>query len=1308
MPIKIFTVFVLIRKYCVNKGETMMKRIFIIIIIIILWVFLSSGTEASSIESLKVNGGGYITCIAVSPSSPNIVYASSDLGGMYRSTDHGNNWSIIIKGLVTNADLSVTTIGIDPKNPNVVYIGTGHAWSIEEGGYEGGIFKTTNGGAEWKLLTRNVSFSACGAFDVQGRLIVVDPTNSNIVYAGSHRHGIFKSTDAGRNWKYKGLAGKYISSVVIDPTNTNTIYVSSQKAVAPTPGIYKSTDGGNNWKTLTTSYNVYDLTIDAKNPQTLYAAAFDQGIFKSTNGGSSWSSKTPSGASGYKFVSISASPTNPQIVYAKTKSANKVYITSNGGDSWGTSINLHTSGWYFSSSKFGLSSSGITVDPTNENRAYSGTWFSVWRTDNKGKDWTVKPYGLETSCAFDCTVNPNNPNELYECHADIGLFKSTNKGQTWTRISAVGVNCWTIAIDKSTNPITVYAGTGRWSGSTTSGKIYKSTDNGNSWSDTSNGLTDSRIRSIAIDPTNPSIVYSGHTNGKIYKSTNKGGSWSQKSSGLGSSEVLRIIVDSSNHNTLYAALKKSGVYKSINGGDSWSSINSGIGTTEIYDVAMSPNNNDIIFAAAKNDGIYRSTNAGANWIKVLPDYCGKSLAIDSNSVVYAGGKSHWSSFTHTGLYRSIDGIVWERIDDGLLNQGIENIEIDPTDNNRLYISTQGDGTFSVDIDPSPIPIPTPPPTPTPTPTPTSTPTPTPTHPPTPIPTPTSTPTSTPTPPPNTHTTTSRISQGSDDAEEHVHNGYIDYVSSDLELVFDRYTQTIGLRFQNIQVPDGATITNAYVEFETDETGSTSTDLTFYGEDVDNSVTFIPGYSYNVSSRIKTSASVTWLNVPAWDTVNEIHQTPDISPIIQEIVNRNNWASGNALSIIVTGSGRRTAESYNKEPDNAPFLVVEYRTDGPPAKYIPPDPVSLRNTTGNFRVNYTWQAGAGNVTDSYNISINGTWTNGTTLTYSNDTVGPHGTSTIIVYAYNTSTGGTLSSGSLTDSVTIPNNPITITNTSDAIVDEGMTVYVDYDFTDADSDTPTFGCNRTDLFTDFNTDTGSGTWSTGITDAGTYSVDFGVSDGQGSSDNYTMIITVNVTTSETCIITSRISQGSDDAEEHVHNGYIDYVSSDLELVFDRYTQTIGLRFQNIQVPDGATITNAYVEFETDETGSTSTDLTFYGEDVDNSVTFIPGYSYNVSRRTKTSASVTWLNVPAWDTVDEKHQTPDISPIIQEIVNRNNWVSGNALSIIVTGSGRRTAESYNKEPDNAPFLVVEYRTDGQLPTSECNDTIDNEVTG
>lgn len=177
-------------------------------------------------------------------------------------------------------------------------------------------------------------------------------------------------------------------------------------------------------------------------------------------------------------------------------------------------------------------------------------------------------------------------------------------------------------------------------------------------------------------------------------------------------------------------------------------------------------------------------------------------------------------------------------------------------------------------------------------------------------------------------------------------------------------------------------------------------------------------------------------------------------------------------------------------------------------YIPPAPALLTSSQDNFWINYTWQAGSpGNNTDSYNVSVNSFWTNGTTQTFNETTVGPHGTSTIIVYAYNSSAGGSLSLTSATDSKTLPNNPVTITNTSDRIVNEGDIVYVDYDRTDADGDTATFSTNRTDLFTDFNSATGQGNWVTDLSDAGTYYVDFGVSDGYGSISNYTMTITVN---------------------------------------------------------------------------------------------------------------------------------------------------------------------------------------------------------
>jgi hypothetical protein len=180
-------------------------------------------------------------------------------------------------------------------------------------------------------------------------------------------------------------------------------------------------------------------------------------------------------------------------------------------------------------------------------------------------------------------------------------------------------------------------------------------------------------------------------------------------------------------------------------------------------------------------------------------------------------------------------------------------------------------------------------------------------------------------------------------------------------------------------------------------------------------------------------------------------------------------------------------------------------------------------------------------------------------------------------------------------------------------------------------------------------------------------------------------------------SRVSLETDDAEEYTSNGFMDVDSStDLEFVFDGVNQEVGMRFQNILIPIGATILNAYIEFETDETGSAVTNLSFYGEATDNSATFT-STAYNISNRTKTSSSVNWNNVPDWDSVSEKHRTPDISTLIQEIVNRGGWISGNALSIIVTGSGKRTAESYDGEPANAPLLTVSYERN-LAPAEEC----------
>jgi hypothetical protein len=168
-----------------------------------------------------------------------------------------------------------------------------------------------------------------------------------------------------------------------------------------------------------------------------------------------------------------------------------------------------------------------------------------------------------------------------------------------------------------------------------------------------------------------------------------------------------------------------------------------------------------------------------------------------------------------------------------------------------------------------------------------------------------------------------VAASSDDAEESSVNNSVDLTSSDLELVTDgTVVQTVGLRFGAISIPRGATITNAYVQFETDETASAAASLVIRGQAADNATTFTNALA-NISSRARTAAAVSWAP-PAWPTIQvagPAQRTPNLSPVIAEITGRAGWTSGNALALILTGTGRRIAEAFNGT--RAPVLHVEY-------------------------------------------------------------------------------------------------------------------------------------------------------------------------------------------------------------------------------------------------------------------------------------------------------------------------------------------------------------------------------------------------
>ena len=249
----------------------------------------------------------------------------------------------------------------------------------------------------------------------------------------------------------------------------------------------------------------------------------------------------------------------------------------------------------------------------------------------------------------------------------------------------------------------------------------------------------------------------------------------------------------------------------------------------------------------------------------------------------------------------------------IADRGVDNAK-DPDENDgKIYELDAGSGSDT-------------PPTRTPTSTPTSTSTSTAVGP-IDTPTPTSTPSTTPTRPSGIQKVAIRVAERNDDAEERNSGGRVVLSSSDLELIMDgSREQTVGIRFQNVLVPKGATIVNAFIELTTDEATNSPTSLLIRGEDSDNATQYSET-DYDVSSRNTTGASVSWPNIPAWNTVGEKHHTPNLASIVQEIVNRGGWGSGHAMAFVITGSGHRVAEAYRSNPDIAPLLCIEFVTDG---------------------------------------------------------------------------------------------------------------------------------------------------------------------------------------------------------------------------------------------------------------------------------------------------------------------------------------------------------------------------------------------
>ncbi len=453
----------------------------------------------------------------------------------------------------------------------------------------------------------------------------------------------------------------------------------------------------------------------------------------------------------------------------------------------------------------------------------------------------------------------------------------------------------------------------------------------------------------------------------------------------------------------------------------------------------------------------------------------------------------------------------------------------------------------------------------------------------------------------TTTLTVPINLGTDDAEEKS-NGVVVIGSIDIDLVRSGSNQTVGMRFNNVTIPQGATIVDAYIQFTAQNIDSGTTVLTVEGEATDNALTFVNKINGNISSRPRTTANIAWSPAP-WTTAVDAgldQRTPNLTPIVQEIVNQGGWVSSNSLAFIITGTGLRDAESFEANAAAAAVLHLEFADVGgnqPPTASITAPADGSGFTVGD-NITFT---GIGTDPEDGDVTASLSWTS--------------------------NLDGAIGTG--------------------------------------------------------------GSFSTNALSEGTHTITATAADNGNLMDSDIITVTVLPSGGGTTTLSISINSGSDDAEEKP-SGSVIIGSLDLDLVASGGDQTIGMRFNNVSIPQGATIVDSYIQFTVSTARPTVTSLTVAGEAVDNANTFVNNINSNISTRSTTTASVPWSPV-AWTTVGEAgvdQRTPNLSTIIEEIVNRSNWVTNNSLALVITGTGKREAHSFEGSQVDAPVLHVVFQ--------------------
>lgn len=624
---------------------------------------------------------------------------------------------------------------------------------IYVGSAAGGVWKSKDNGTTFKELFQKEKQQSIGCMALDPRhqdsVLWVGTGECNVRNSVSIGGGIYKTTDGGENWKMLGLEKvERIAKIALNPRNPDIALIAGMGALwgdSQERGLYRTTDGGKTFEKVLyvdEKTGCADIVIDPVNPDICYAAMWQfrrqawtfnsggkgSGLYKSTDGGKTWAKLTksmPEGDLGRIILAIAPSRNN--IVYAMIENKESgLYRSEDYGDTWkkmSTAISVTARPFYFSC---------LYVDPYNENKLYRPS-FQLGISNDGGKTFNGFNYGGGAHADHHALwIDPENPQHLL-LGTDGGVYRTYDRGVTWTQFRNLPLaQFYRISYDFE-QPYNIFGGlqdNGSWmvphqvpGGGGIQNKNWEPTG----WGD---GFA------VIRDRANPDILYFESQGGKAVRrhiSTNETkpiAPFEKKGE-----KKLRfnwntpITQSPTNPKAIYIGSQY--VHRSTDHGDTWERISPDLTTNDsakynptesggvtkdntsaenhctVYTIAESPLDQNIIWAGTDDGNIQYTTNGGKNWTNTamnLPQSIARNTWVacvePSNAdkaTVYVALENHTRGDHNTYLLRSTDfGRTWKQLQSDSLRGFAHVIREDPVNRNLLFAGTEHGLFVSID------------------------------------------------------------------------------------------------------------------------------------------------------------------------------------------------------------------------------------------------------------------------------------------------------------------------------------------------------------------------------------------------------------------------------------------------------------------------------------------------------------------------------------------------------------------------------------------------------------------------------------